>query len=91
MFMTTKAHERILAEAIVAETKRRVSLDECQNALGVQCSITVAQHTEIAEMQHFYNKGRAVHAADVRYQAKKRANSIADASKKSRLTNGKLG
>ena len=85
MFMTTKTHDRIVAEeimkALAAETARREKFAEydlmnCQKSFRAQLSITEAQRAQINDMQHFYNKGRAVHAADVRYEAKKRAEKI---------------
>ena len=78
MFMTTKTHERLLADAIIKVQKDDVTYDlmACQNELYALQSLCVSQRTEIADMQHFYNKGRAVHNSDVRYEAKKRAAKI---------------
>ena len=76
MFMTTKTHKRLLADAIEErdEALHYANLNH-KNYLA-QLSITKSQRIQINEMQHFYNKGRAVHAADVRYEAKKRATKI---------------
>ena len=76
MFMTTKTHERLLNDVIEDrdEALHYANLNH-KNYLA-QLSITKSQRVQIDEMQHFYNKGRAVHAADVRYEAKKQAAKI---------------
>ena len=77
MFMTTKTHEQLLDAAITKERKDAAfDLVSAQNSFRAQLSITEQYRGMIADMQHFYNKGRAVHAADVRYEAKKRAEKI---------------
>ena len=102
MFMTTKTHDRLLAEckeklesaALIERNANQDALDaerlvsaklsklsdladtainSADEAINMAEQIIKNQEKEIADMQHFYNKGRAVHAADVRYEAKKRA------------------
>ena len=74
MFMTTKTHERLLAECREKlENAALIERNANQDALDAERLVSANMRIRIVNMQHFYNKGRAVHAADVRYEAKKRA------------------
>ena len=80
-FMTKKTYEQLLDAAIIKERKDAAfDLVSAQNQLQVMQSLCKSQRTEINDMQHFYNKGRAVHASGVRYEARVRAKRIAYAN-----------
>ena len=70
-----KNQDALDAERLVSDNLLNYS-ELLENGIIERLLLIEVQHKKIADMQHFYNKGRAAHSAHIRSDAKKRAAKI---------------